>query len=173
MSKQYLQTLTIPDAHPTDIFSLAVTPSHLLTASGSTSIKIYSTKGQAIHADTAEDENPYPLVQTLEKVHKLGCHHVSASLDGRVAASVGFGGELKVWECAEDGEWKEKGLISVGAIFSGNHILFGEEGHADTVPNRREERRRTLGFRSEREWPIPCMHHLRWSHQRIRHQHDR
>lgn len=90
MSKQYLQTLTIPDAHPTDIFSLAVTPSHLLTASGASSIKIYSTRGQTIHTESAEDENPYPLVQTLEKVHHLGCHHISTSLDGKIAASVGY-----------------------------------------------------------------------------------
>lgn len=118
-SKQYLQTLTIPDAHPTDIFSLAVTPSHLLTASGSSSIKIYSTKGQTIHADNADVENPHSLVQTLEHVHKLGCHHVCTSLDGRVAASVGFAdGDLKVWECNEDGVWSEKGQISVGAHIS-------------------------------------------------------
>ena len=115
MSKQYLQTLTIPDAHPTDIFSLATTPSHLLTASGSSSIRIYSTKGQAIHADSTDDENPYPLVQTLEKVHPIGCHHVCASADGHIAASVGFGGEVKIWECSEDGqEWREKGVIAAG-----------------------------------------------------------
>ncbi|KAI5360108.1 putative WD40/YVTN repeat-like-containing domain superfamily [Septoria linicola] len=112
MSKQYLQTISLADAHPTDIFSLAVTPSHLLTASGSSSIKVYSTKGQTIHADSTEDENPYPLAQTLEKVHKVGCHHICASLDGIVAASVGFGGEVKVWGFhEEDGQWREKGEI--------------------------------------------------------------
>ncbi|KAM3420843.1 hypothetical protein BST61_g4083 [Cercospora zeina] len=122
MSKQYLQTLTISDAHPTDIFSLAVTPSHLLTASGSSSIKIYSTRGQTIHADSTEDENPYPLVQTLEKVHSLGCHHICTSLDGRVAASVGFSGDLKLWRHDEDAnEWQEKGQINTDKKNAGEH----------------------------------------------------
>ena len=111
MSKQYLQTHTIPDAHPTDIFSIAVTSTHLLTASGSSSIRIYGTKGQRIHADSPVEENPYPLVQTLEKVHPIGCHHVATSADGKVAASVGFGGEVKVWEVGEDGVWGERGEI--------------------------------------------------------------
>ncbi|EME44523.1 hypothetical protein DOTSEDRAFT_152447 [Dothistroma septosporum NZE10] len=121
MSKQYLQTLTVPDAHPTDIFSLATTPSHLLTASGSSSIKVYSTRGQTIHTESAEDENPYPLVQTLEKVQKLGCHHICTSLDGKVAASVGFRGEVKVWECSEDGAWQEKGEIVSPDKNAGKH----------------------------------------------------
>jgi superkiller protein 8 len=120
-SKQYLQTLTIPDAHPTDIFSLAVTPSHLLTASGSSSIKIYSTQGRTIHPESPEPEDPYPLVQTLEKVHKLGCHHVCASLDGKVAASVGFGGDLKIWTNGEDGQWQAKGDIAVRPKLAGEH----------------------------------------------------
>lgn len=121
-SKQYLQTLTISDAHPTDIFSLAVTPSHLLTASGSSSIKIYSTKGQTIHADSTEDENPYPLVQTLEKVHPLGCHHICTSLDGKLAASVGFAGDLKLWQNDEESdEWREKGQIITDKKNAGEH----------------------------------------------------
>ena len=89
-----------------------MTPTHLLTASGSSSIKIYGTKGQVIHADTPEDEQPYPLVQTLEKVHPVGCHHLCASVDGKVAASVGFGGEVRVWEFdGESGLWGRRGEI--------------------------------------------------------------
>jgi superkiller protein 8 len=120
-SKQYLQTLTIPNAHPTDIFSLATTPTHLLTASGSSSIKIYRTTSRTIHADSTEDENPYPLAQTLEGVHKLGCHHICAAAEGNMAASVGFAGEVKVWKFesrdgdTKDGSWEEKGEIIVGA----------------------------------------------------------
>ena len=53
-------------------------------------------------------------MQTLERAHKLGCHHLSTSKDGQVAASVGFGGEINVWEIS-DGQWAEKGKI-VGAI---------------------------------------------------------
>ncbi|CAK4011467.1 Meiotic recombination rec14 [Lecanosticta acicola] len=130
MSKQYLQTLTIPDAHPTDIFALATTPSHLLTASGSSSIRIYSTKGQTIHADSADDENPYPLAQTLEKVHRLGCHHLCASLDGKIAASAGFSGEIKIWECSEEGQWQEKGEIRALDKKPGEHwaLALNEDG---------------------------------------------
>lgn len=94
-----------------------MTPSQVLSASGSSSIKVHSTKGQTIHADTPDDENPYPLVQTLGKVHNLGCHHVCASLDGKTAASVGFGGEVSIRSCGEDGRWSEKGSI-VGAPLS-------------------------------------------------------
>ena len=89
-----------------------MTPSQLLSASGSSSIRIHSTKGQTIHPDSAEDENPYPLVQTLEKVHPLGCHHIATSSEGKVAASAGFAGEVKVWEYnEEDGLWRLKGEI--------------------------------------------------------------
>jgi superkiller protein 8 len=36
-------------------------------------------------------------------------------LDGKVAASVGFGGEVRVWECNDDGTWKKKGDV-IGAL---------------------------------------------------------
>lgn len=65
-----------------------------------------------IHADTAEDEHPYPLVQTLEKVHPLGCHHICTSLDGKVTASIGFGGELRIWQCDESGVWSKRGDVT-------------------------------------------------------------
>ncbi|KAK5131375.1 hypothetical protein LTR08_000978 [Meristemomyces frigidus] len=131
MSKQYLQTHTLPAAHPTDIFSLAVTPSQLLSASGSSSIKIHSTKGQVIHADTAEDEHPYPLVQTLDKVHPLGCHHICTSVDGTTAASAGFSGELKVWSYGEESsEWTLKGEILPDQKTAGEHwaLALSPEG---------------------------------------------
>ncbi|EMC97128.1 hypothetical protein BAUCODRAFT_147283 [Baudoinia panamericana UAMH 10762] len=129
-SKQYLQTHAIPDAHPTDIFALAVTPSQVLSASGSSNIRIYSTKGQIIHADTPEDEHPYPLVQTLEKVHPLGCHHICTSLDGRTAASAGFGGELNIWTCSEEGSWTLKGTITPEPKKAGEHwaLALSENG---------------------------------------------
>jgi len=96
----------------TDIFALAFTPNQVLSASGSSAIKVYSTN------------NPeFPLAQTLEKAHKLGCHHLATSKDGRVAASVGFGGEVNVW-ALQDGLWAEKGKI-VGAIsMSYQHSKF-------------------------------------------------
>lgn len=129
-SKQYLQTHTLADAHPTDIFSLAVTSSQLISASGSSNIKVYSTKGQIIHADSADDEHPYPLAQTLEKVHPLGCHHVCASADGTIMASVGFSGELKLWLFGEDGQWSLTGEIKPIAKQAGEHwaIALSENG---------------------------------------------
>ncbi|KAK5163737.1 Ski complex subunit Rec14 [Saxophila tyrrhenica] len=119
MSKQYLQTQTLPPdpaAPSADIFSLATTPSHLLVASGHSSIRVHRIRGQTIHADTAEDEHPYPLIQTLEKAHPLGAHHICASPDGKVAASGGFGGEVRVWQLSVDesnGEetWTKRGDI--------------------------------------------------------------
>lgn len=68
-------------------------------------------------------------MQTLEKAHGLGCHHLVGSADGRVAASVGFGGEVKVWGCdlgceGEEGDggsegsgaWEGRGRV-VGKAF--------------------------------------------------------
>lgn len=112
MSKQYLQTHTVPQAHPTDIFSLAVTPTQLISASGSSSIKVHSTAtGSTIHSDSAAEENPFPETQVLEKAHQLGCHHVCAASEGGVLASVGFEGDVKLWAAGEDGSWAEKGCI--------------------------------------------------------------
>ncbi|KAI9827030.1 MAG: hypothetical protein M1826_006509 [Phylliscum demangeonii] len=100
-------------AHITDIFSLAATATHLLSASGASSIQV--------HATSAPD---YPLVQTLTGAHKLGCHHIVTSADGRKAASVGFGGELKLWRLAAEGadvdptapeaRWMEDGTVKDG-----------------------------------------------------------
>ncbi|THY44146.1 WD40 repeat-like protein, partial [Aureobasidium pullulans] len=107
-SKQYLQTHTIPDASPADIYSVATTPKHLITASGSSSLHIYST------SPTNDENNPYPLIQTLENAHKLGAHHIAVSANGKTAASAGFGGELKIWSCndeAESSPWSARGSI--------------------------------------------------------------
>lgn len=99
MSKQYLAEHTVDDAHRVDIYSLAVTPTQIISASGESSLKIHSTK-----------ERDFPITQVLTNAHKLGCHHVVTSLDGRRAASVGFGGEAKVWRY-EEGMWNEDGEI--------------------------------------------------------------
>ncbi|CAL3971269.1 hypothetical protein PZA11_007801 [Diplocarpon coronariae] len=103
MSKQYLTAHTVDNAHVTDIFSLAVTPSQILSASGASSIKIHSTTSPDV-----------PLVQTLNGAHKLGCHHIVTSRNGQVAASAGFGGEAKIWSVSETGEWVEQGKIVDG-----------------------------------------------------------
>ncbi|KAK4133214.1 WD40 repeat-like protein [Trichocladium antarcticum] len=79
--------------HPAEIFSLAPTPTSLLSASGSSALRIHST------ADAS-----FPLQQTIPDAHKLGCHHVCTARGGvgAVAASVGFGGEIKVWRLRKD-----------------------------------------------------------------------
>jgi hypothetical protein len=82
-------------AHPADIYSLAVTPSQILSASGSSAIKVHSTT-----------EADFPLAQALEKAHKIGCHHIVTSENGTKAVSVGFGGEIKLWS-NDNGEWTE------------------------------------------------------------------
>ncbi|KAK2625336.1 hypothetical protein QTJ16_005705 [Diplocarpon rosae] len=94
---------TLGYAHISDIFSLAVTPTQILSASGASSIKVHST--------TSSDT---PLVQTLNGAHKLGCHHIVTSRNGKVAASAGFGGEVKIWSISEAGEWAEQGKIVDG-----------------------------------------------------------
>lgn len=120
-SKQYLTTHTIDHgtcrslqgnssvltgivAHPTGIFSLSATPTQILSASGSSSIRIHSTT-----------DADFPLLQTLEKAHGLGCHHLTTSRNGQAAASVGFGGEVKIW-ATQEGQWIESRRI-VGANF--------------------------------------------------------
>jgi superkiller protein 8 len=51
----------------------------------------------------------------LSGAHKLGCHHIATSRNGLVAASVGFGGEVKVWRIeADSGEWSEAGQVVDG-----------------------------------------------------------
>jgi superkiller protein 8 len=81
-----------------------VTPTQVLSASGASSIKIHSTTSPDI-----------PLTQTLNNAHKLGCHHIVTSRNGRIAASAGFGGEVKIWSISSStSEWIEKGKIEDG-----------------------------------------------------------
>ncbi|KAK3986609.1 WD40-repeat-containing domain protein [Cladorrhinum sp. PSN332] len=97
MSKQYLTAHTVDQAHPADIFSLAPTPTSILSASGSSSLRVHSTT-----------DATFPLIQTIPNAHKLGCHHVCTAKGGlgNVAASVGFGGEIKIWnKSPETNEW--------------------------------------------------------------------
>ncbi|KAI1002746.1 hypothetical protein K3495_g5457 [Podosphaera aphanis] len=103
MSKQYLRSSIIDDAHTADIFALAVTPSHIISASGGASLQITST--------TTPDT---PRAQTLSGAHKLGCHHIATSRNGKYAASAGFGGEVKIWSLDEEGIWNEDGQVIHG-----------------------------------------------------------
>jgi superkiller protein 8 len=66
-----------------------------------------------VHSTT---DPTFPLQQTIPSAHKLGCHHVCTARGGTgtVAASVGFGGEIKVWtlekgsdgQTSAGGEWQ-------------------------------------------------------------------
>lgn len=91
--------LTDVSAHSTDIFALAVTTTQILSGSGESSLKVYSTT-----------EDDFPIAQVLKDAHKLGCHHIVTDQAGARAVSVGFGGEVKVWKY-EDGIWKDDGDI--------------------------------------------------------------
>lgn len=90
---------TSSQAHTTDIFTLAASPHGLLSGSGSSTINVHRT---------TDPTGAFPIAQSLP-AHKLGCHHITTSPrggTGRVAASVGFGGDVKVWRCdTETGDW--------------------------------------------------------------------
>jgi superkiller protein 8 len=77
----------------------------LLSASGSSSINVY---------DTTQAE--FPVIQTLDKAHPLGIHHLVTAREekARRAASAGFEGKVKIWSQDEDGVWSEDGEIVGG-----------------------------------------------------------
>lgn len=132
MSKQFLQTHTLSGIHKSDIFSIAASQTQLLSASGGNSIHIHNIKsGTTIHTDDPIAENPFPLVQTLEKVHVLGCHHICISREGFHAASVGFGGEVKLWVLGEDERWTEQGVIKgMARLVDGLTLLTSADKNA-------------------------------------------
>ncbi|KAF3385211.1 Meiotic recombination protein rec14 [Penicillium rolfsii] len=84
---------TCVKAHPVDIFSLAVTDKQVLSVSGAPSIKIHSTT-----------DTEFPLVQSIEGAHPLGCHHIVTDANGSRAISAGFDGNVKVWH-SHEGHW--------------------------------------------------------------------
>jgi hypothetical protein len=106
-SKQYLTLHTVESAHPkaSDIFAVAPTSTQLLSASGASSINVYDT--------TKPD---FPVIQTLDKAHPLGIHHLVTAREekARRAASAGFEGKVKIWSQSEDGVWSEDGEIVGG-----------------------------------------------------------
>ena len=106
-------------AHPnaSDIFAVAPASTQLLSASGSSAINVF---------DTTQAE--FPLVQTLDKAHSLGIHHLVTSREdkARRAASAGFEGKVKVWSQDENGVWSEDGEII------GKCILISA-GYADKI----------------------------------------
>lgn len=104
-------------AHPIDIFSLAVTDKQILSASGASSIQVHSTT-----------DPDFPLAQTIEGAHKVGCHHVVTDGRGLRAVSVGFGGELQIWAC-RDGTWSKNDAGSGNmSFFLINKITYETDG---------------------------------------------
>ncbi|KAJ5037118.1 Ski complex subunit Rec14 [Penicillium rubens] len=93
MSKQYLSRGSADNAHIFDIFSLAITDKQILSVSGASSIKVHSTT-----------DADFPLVQSIDGAHTIGCHHIAINGNGSRAITAGFDGEIKAWSC-EDGHW--------------------------------------------------------------------
>lgn len=81
-------------AHSSEIFSLAVTPSRVISASGDPVIKIWDAKSE------------YPLIHELADAHRLGVHHLAVDIDngGTTIASAGFEHELALWDLQEGKE---------------------------------------------------------------------
>jgi len=104
--------LTAYQAHSSEIFSIAVTASRAVTASGDSSIKIWDVKAQE-----------HPLAHTFENAHRLGAHHVVVNIENgaTVAASSGFGQELVAWDL-ENGKEIVRRTAS-GTVFK-NTILI-------------------------------------------------
>ncbi|KAF2656760.1 WD40 repeat-like protein [Lophiostoma macrostomum CBS 122681] len=101
MSKQYLTLHTIDNAHPSDVFALAAKKTQLLSASGSSFIRVY---------DTTQPD--FPLRQTIDGAHPLGIHHLVTAKEAEKAASAGFEGKVRIWRAGEDGEWEAVGDIT-------------------------------------------------------------
>ena len=94
-----------------------MTPNQIISASGSSALRVHST--------TQPD---FPLQQTIEKAHKLGCHHITASKNGAKLASAGFDGELKLWTVQGDG-WNESGQVVGRSFFEMQYMeAFFESG---------------------------------------------
>jgi WD40 repeat protein len=95
-----VQCLT--QAHSSEIFSIAITPTLAVTASGESALKLWDAKSQE-----------HPLVYTFSNAHPLGAHHVVVDIEngGTTAASSGFGQELVIWDLIAA---KEKVRLSPG-----------------------------------------------------------
>ncbi|KAI0025930.1 putative meiotic recombination protein Ski8/Rec14 [Xylariomycetidae sp. FL0641] len=108
------------NAHTTDVFAIAATPTALISASGSSTLHVHATT-----------QPGFPLVQSIPNAHKLGCHHLATSRDGKVAASAGFGGEVKLWKAAANGsgDWEAAGELDSGkSAGEAWAIALSEEG---------------------------------------------
>ncbi|PGH17028.1 ribosomal protein L32 [Helicocarpus griseus UAMH5409] len=121
--RAHLLCPTCVSAHPVEIFSLAVTQTQLISSSGASSLKVHSTAPAAPEAGALAGGAvaDFPIAQSIEGAHKIGCHHLTVSKDGRRLVSVGFGGEVKVWAFVE-GMWVEEKGKGIGETKSASEI---------------------------------------------------
>ncbi|KAK9468722.1 WD40-repeat-containing domain protein [Lipomyces arxii] len=87
MSKQYFATSLIPNAHKSDIFSVATSKSYALTCSGSSEISIWNAAPSSDHA----------LVRTIPTSHRIGIHHVCVDESADLLAACGFEGDISLY----------------------------------------------------------------------------
>ncbi|PWW72438.1 WD40 repeat-like protein [Tuber magnatum] len=87
MSKQYLTEHVVENAHPSDIFAIAVNTAYAISAGGDSGIQVWSLHGP-----------DHPLVHKFENAHPLGVHHLATNKDGGFAASAGFDGTINIWD---------------------------------------------------------------------------
>ena len=91
-----------------------------MSASGSSTIHIHDTTDPS-----------FPLKQSISDAHKLGCHHICTSRNGKVAASAGFGGEVKILALNQDtGEWHSSGELTGSSTKPGEvwALALSEDG---------------------------------------------
>ncbi|KAG6027889.1 hypothetical protein E4U41_000817 [Claviceps citrina] len=99
---------------------LEVTQKAVLSAGGSSTLHVHDTTNSS-----------FSLKQSISNAHKLGCHHVCTSRNGKVAASAGFGGEVKLWALHQDtGEWSSSGEITGPTVKPGEvwALALSEDG---------------------------------------------
>ena len=76
------------------------------------------------------------MTQSLSNAHPLGCHHIATSPSGpgRIAASAGFGGEVKIWKLTEAGDWVLQWTLppasTLGGTGNGNRGKGGDDAWA-------------------------------------------
>ena len=76
-------------------------------------------------------DKSFPLKQSIDNAHPLGCHHLCTSRNGKYAASAGFGGEVKIWAVNPDtGEWHPDGQITGASAKAGEvwSLALSEDG---------------------------------------------
>lgn len=87
MSKQYLTSHIIEEAHKSDVFGLDVTSKYVLSVSGESAVKVWDAK-----------DPEHPKVHQFDGAHRLGIHHVAVCSNGNTAATAGYEGGLKLWD---------------------------------------------------------------------------